>query len=532
MGVVFSAGYCVHKDYKRAVGWFAKAALQGDAEGQNNLGDSYVEGQGVQQNVNTAREWFMLAAAQDLAAAQFNLGALYRLGAGGLPIDHPKAIELFTRAAEQYDPRALYRLASCYRRGAGVKLDLIMALVCAELAEQHGYHPKQDATELRREIIDLYATSHIAISSVFIEGMSDFLKKYIVEVRLKLNIDANNASWLAKTFSRAMNDKNQYAKCLHGEAVRLLSLKKKIVKEDKEVQSKSEVTTLSMLPCNMALMNEYWKEIIDEKIRPLIYKDLNKARDIKKAEEKKNELQSKVEITATDRSNTQFANAFIDGVMPFLMRWIVEFHDSFPISLEQVPILINMFENFIRGNVNIADRFSQSTALAPLSNRNTLIYRAFREQNPIPSTDPAIPSKPLDVRSVIYFALTNNLQNSGPIVLVDLILDHLVSLELKADLKTSLWITPEVADAVSDLTYAESTALLTFKSKQSRNAFIDMNQNELSGTIEDAKVGNPLQGYSIRFMAQVPKQREHLKQKLCVVEEYVEEKQAGAQVRK
>ncbi len=45
-------------DYVRARQWYEKAAAQGDAEAQYNLGVMYDEGQGVRQNKRTAKEWF------------------------------------------------------------------------------------------------------------------------------------------------------------------------------------------------------------------------------------------------------------------------------------------------------------------------------------------------------------------------------------------------------------------------------------------------------------------------------------------
>ena len=53
---------------------------QGDARTQGTLGDMYVEGQGVPQNDTTAVEFYERAAAQGHAEAQYNLGCMYRGG--------------------------------------------------------------------------------------------------------------------------------------------------------------------------------------------------------------------------------------------------------------------------------------------------------------------------------------------------------------------------------------------------------------------------------------------------------------------
>ena len=62
---------------------FPKAAEQGKAEAQYNLGLIYINGQGIKQNYKKAKEWFTKAAEQDLANAQYNLAVMYYNGNGG-----------------------------------------------------------------------------------------------------------------------------------------------------------------------------------------------------------------------------------------------------------------------------------------------------------------------------------------------------------------------------------------------------------------------------------------------------------------
>ncbi|EQD25010.1 MAG: hypothetical protein D084_Lepto4C00285G0002 [Leptospirillum sp. Group IV 'UBA BS'] len=53
-----------------------KAALQGNARAQFNLGLLHLKGKGVPQDLSQAALWFERAAEQGLAAAQFNLGLM------------------------------------------------------------------------------------------------------------------------------------------------------------------------------------------------------------------------------------------------------------------------------------------------------------------------------------------------------------------------------------------------------------------------------------------------------------------------
>jgi hypothetical protein len=81
---MYDNGRGVPQDYAQAVAWYRKAAEQGDADAQNNLGLRYDKGQGVPQDYAQAVAWFRKAAEQGNALAQNNLGAMY-VGGQGVP---------------------------------------------------------------------------------------------------------------------------------------------------------------------------------------------------------------------------------------------------------------------------------------------------------------------------------------------------------------------------------------------------------------------------------------------------------------
>ena len=58
---MYAKGQGVRQDYFKAVEWWQKAADQGDAPAQYNLGIMYQYGQGVKQNYTKAKEYFGLA---------------------------------------------------------------------------------------------------------------------------------------------------------------------------------------------------------------------------------------------------------------------------------------------------------------------------------------------------------------------------------------------------------------------------------------------------------------------------------------
>lgn len=79
---MYSSGDGTKIDYIEAKNWFLKAAEQGQAKAQFNLGVLYFNGQGVKQDYFKAAEWHQKAAEQGYADAQYNLAKIYYLGKG------------------------------------------------------------------------------------------------------------------------------------------------------------------------------------------------------------------------------------------------------------------------------------------------------------------------------------------------------------------------------------------------------------------------------------------------------------------
>ncbi|KAF9930951.1 hypothetical protein FBU30_011060 [Linnemannia zychae] len=107
----YAAGfvYMGLKEYTKAMIWFQKAAEQKHPAAQNRIGDMYLWGHGVPEDVNTARQWYLKAANQGFAEAQYKLGLLYE-GGEGIPRDVGQAIDWYDKAASQGYIRAKQRL--------------------------------------------------------------------------------------------------------------------------------------------------------------------------------------------------------------------------------------------------------------------------------------------------------------------------------------------------------------------------------------------------------------------------------------
>jgi TPR repeat protein len=95
-----AAGNILSNDPATAAAWFHRAAAQGYAPAQFNLGLMYANGEGVPKDPAKAVELFQKSADQGNVDAQNNLGVMYYAGEG-LPRDEAKAKEWFKKAAAQ-----------------------------------------------------------------------------------------------------------------------------------------------------------------------------------------------------------------------------------------------------------------------------------------------------------------------------------------------------------------------------------------------------------------------------------------------
>jgi Sel1 repeat len=77
-----------------------KAAEQGDAAAETELGGMYEQGQGVQKDYQQAFLWFTKAAAQEYAFAENALGFMYEQGQG-VQKDYKQALQWYKKAAAQ-----------------------------------------------------------------------------------------------------------------------------------------------------------------------------------------------------------------------------------------------------------------------------------------------------------------------------------------------------------------------------------------------------------------------------------------------
>lgn len=126
------------QDNKEAVKWYRKAAEQGLAKAQYNIGVAYKRGNGVGQDSKEALNWFRRAAEQGDVRAQNSLGFMYRNGLG-VPQDYKEAIRLYHIAAKEGFAQVQHILGTAYEPGDRVKPDYEKELEWLGMAAEQGH---------------------------------------------------------------------------------------------------------------------------------------------------------------------------------------------------------------------------------------------------------------------------------------------------------------------------------------------------------------------------------------------------------
>ena len=137
LGFMYANGRGVAKDDSEAVKWYRKAVEQGNAQAQCNLGFMYENGRGVTKDDYEAVKWYRKAAEQGNASAQFNLGFMYEDGRG-VRQDDSEAVKWYCKSAEQGNAGAQCYLGWMYENGRGVTQDFFEAVKWYRKAADQG----------------------------------------------------------------------------------------------------------------------------------------------------------------------------------------------------------------------------------------------------------------------------------------------------------------------------------------------------------------------------------------------------------
>ena len=153
LGWLYNNGQGVEQDYQEAAKWYRKAAEQGNANAQFNLAVIYslgmgtnspislrylyLLGLGITQDYQEATYWYRKAAEQGFAGAQNNLGWMYENGRG-VEQDNRKAASWYLKAAEGGNYKAQRKIARMYVEGTVVEQSNLHAYMWFHIASLHG----------------------------------------------------------------------------------------------------------------------------------------------------------------------------------------------------------------------------------------------------------------------------------------------------------------------------------------------------------------------------------------------------------
>ncbi len=147
LGLLYYHGQCVPKNHAEAAIWFSKAAVQGLASAQYNLGFLFRNGYGVYKHYITAYLWYSLAAAQENASAKRELTAL-ESEMTRLQIAQAQRVSLAWTTAERGDAEAQFIRGTVYSRGFAVQQDYAEAARWFRKSAEQGYAVAQNALGL------------------------------------------------------------------------------------------------------------------------------------------------------------------------------------------------------------------------------------------------------------------------------------------------------------------------------------------------------------------------------------------------
>jgi uncharacterized protein len=134
------------KDYPSAVRLLEPLARAGNPVAQLRLGTLYYHGHGVRESDALALQWFQRAAAQGLAEAQFELGNMHAYGlAPPAAGEDPQrlAAQWYFEAARQGHAQAQYSLGILFLTGSGVAQSVQEARKWIERAAAQGHADAQ-----------------------------------------------------------------------------------------------------------------------------------------------------------------------------------------------------------------------------------------------------------------------------------------------------------------------------------------------------------------------------------------------------
>lgn len=149
LGNLYARGQGITLNHEQAVAWYRKAADQGNLDAIYNLGVMYDKGNGVGKDPKQAADWYRKGADRGDALSQYNLGVMYEYGEG-VAQDYGQALALYQKAAEQGQSTAQFSVGLIYEQGLGVTRDPVIAYMWWDIVgvgHEHAIHNRDSIAE-------------------------------------------------------------------------------------------------------------------------------------------------------------------------------------------------------------------------------------------------------------------------------------------------------------------------------------------------------------------------------------------------
>ncbi len=138
LGNMYYFGLGVERDYLKAFNYYRNAAKAGYVNAQYSLGNCYLLGDGIDRDNKEAIKWIKKAAEQGNVFAQNSMGEFYLKGLAGLSQNYTEALRWYQKAANKGDSQAQTNLGCMYLNGYGVDVDYFKSTKYFRLAAEQG----------------------------------------------------------------------------------------------------------------------------------------------------------------------------------------------------------------------------------------------------------------------------------------------------------------------------------------------------------------------------------------------------------
>ena len=142
LGDAYFDGIGIEQDHAKAFEWYLRAAEQGHGKAQYNVAYAYANGIGAQKNTSEAIKWYGKSADQGIALAEYVLAKMF-IGGQYIEQDLTQGLDLLHKASDQGLDLAQYDLGTIYLEGKIVVPNVNKGISFLFLSAEQGHKEAQ-----------------------------------------------------------------------------------------------------------------------------------------------------------------------------------------------------------------------------------------------------------------------------------------------------------------------------------------------------------------------------------------------------